>query len=144
VSLKDSIDYIYLAWQEPSTGRYYIVGQLAQKNKGYEFSYGYEVEKALQRGFKLLIPFADLHKVYRSDTLFPTFSSRLPDKKRRGIEKILAKYGLKEYDAFNLLKRSGARLPIDNLWFIDPVLSRPKTKSVRRPYSAQKTWGLKS
>ena len=29
---------------------------------------------------------------------------------------------MEEYDAYKLLKRSGARLPIDNLEFIDPIL----------------------
>lgn len=29
---------------------------------------------------------------------------------------------MKEYDSYQLLKRSGARLPIDNLQFIDPIL----------------------
>jgi HIRAN domain. len=36
---------------------------------------------------------------------------------------ILDKYGLTEYDDYMLLKRSGARLPIDSLEFIDPILS---------------------
>lgn len=45
----------------------------------------------------------------------------MPDRKRRGIEKILSKYDLQEYDEFKLLKRSGARLPIDTLEFIDPI-----------------------
>ena len=62
-------------------------------------------------------------KTQIDDILFPVFWSRLPDRKRRGIEKILEKYGLDEYDDYKLLKRSGARLPIDNLEFIDPILS---------------------
>lgn len=121
VSKKDAKDFIYLIWKEPNTRRNYIVGQLS-KNGHYEFAYGHEVEKAIKVGFELMISFDDINEVYKSDTLFPTFSSRLPDKKRRGIEKILLKYGLQEYDEYKLLKRSGARLPIDNLEFIDPIL----------------------
>ncbi len=120
MSRKDRRDYIYLIWKEPSTKRNYIVGQLS-KNRQYEFSYGHEVAEAIKKGFELLIPFDDINKVYKSDTLFPIFSSRLPDKKRRGIEKILSKYGLQRYDEYKLLKRSGARLPIDSLEFIDPT-----------------------
>jgi len=120
VSRKDNRDYIYLIWKEPNTRRNYIVGQLS-RNGQYEFSYGHEINKAIENGFKPLISFEDVDKLYKSDTLFPTFTSRLPDKKRRGIEKILSKYNLKEYDAYKLLKRSGARLPIDNLEFIDPM-----------------------
>ena len=121
MSRKDGRDYIYLIWKDPVSRRNYIVGQLS-KNSQYEFSYGYEIKDAIAKGFKLLIPFDNINRVYKSDTLFPTFSSRLPDSKRKGIEKILKKYGLKEFDEYKLLKRSGARLPIDNLEFIDPIL----------------------
>jgi len=121
VSRKDGKDYIYLIWKEPTSRRNYIVGQLS-KNSQYEFSYGHEIDEAIDKGFELLIPFEDVNKVYKSDTLFPTFSSRLPDSKRRGIERILDKYDLKEFDEYRLLKRSGARLPIDSLEFIDPIL----------------------
>lgn len=38
------------------------------------------------------------------------------------MKEILQKYGLNEYDEYMLLKRSGARLPIDSLEFIDPIL----------------------
>lgn len=119
MSKKDGRDYLYLIWKEPISSRNYIVGQLS-KNSQYEFFYEYEVDEAIEKGFKLLIPFDSIDKVYKSDTLFPIFSSRLPDPKRRGIEKILEKYGLEEFDEYKLLKRSGARLPIDNLEFIDP------------------------
>lgn len=125
MSKKNERDYIYLIWKEPKTRQNYIVGQLS-KNRRYEFSYGHDVEEATKKGFELLIPFDNINKVYKSDTLFPTFSSRLPDKKRRDIKKILSKYGLREYDEYKLLKRSGARLPIDNLLFIDPILEDDK------------------
>lgn len=121
VSKQGGRDYLYLIWKEPVSRRNYIIGQLS-KNSQYEFSYGYEVGEAIKKGFELLIPFNDIDKVYKSDTLFPTFSSRLPDRKRRGIEKILEKYGLEEFDEYRFLKRSGARLPIDSLEFIDPIL----------------------
>ena len=29
---------------------------------------------------------------------------------------------MEEYDSYELVKRSGAKLPIDNLQFIDPIL----------------------
>ena len=120
VSRKEGKDYLYLIWKEPITRRNYIVGQLS-RNGQYEFCYGYEVKNAIEKGFEPLISFEDIDKVYKSDILFPTFSSRLPDRKRRGIERILSKYGLKTFDEYKLLKRSGARLPIDTLEFIDPI-----------------------
>lgn len=121
MSVKDGRDYIYLIWKDIKTRRQYTVGQLS-KNGQFEFSYGFEVQKAIKQGFKLLISFEEINKVYKSDILFPAFSSRLPDMKRKGIEKILHKYDLDEYDSYKLLKRSGAKLPIDNLEFIDPIL----------------------
>lgn len=129
VSRKNNRDYIYLIWKDPSTRRNYTVGELS-KNGQYEFSYGHEIREAIEKGFEPLISFQDINKVYKSDTLFPTFTSRLPDRKRRGLEKILLKYGLEEYDTYKLLKRSGARLPIDNLEFIDPILEDGDVKRI--------------
>ena len=130
MSIKCGRDYIYLVWKDIKTRRQYIVGQLS-KNGQYEFNYGFEVEEAIKQGFKLLISFEEINKIYRSHILFPAFSSRLPDSKRKGIEKILSKYGLDEYDAYKLLKRSGAKLPIDNLEFIDPILDESE-ETIRR------------
>lgn len=121
MSRKNGRDYILLIWKEPKKRRNYIVGELSI-NGNYEFKYGYEINEAVKDGFELVIPFDDIDKVYKRDILFPAFTSRLPDRKRRGIEKILKKYGLEEYDEYRLLKRSGAKLPIDNLEFIDPIL----------------------
>lgn len=120
MSIKCGRDYIYLVWEDIKTRKQHIVGQLSKKGQ-FEFSYGFEVEEAIKNGFKLLISFEQIDKVYKSDILFPVFSSRLPDMKRKGIDRILRKYGLDEYDDYKLLKRSGAKLPIDNLEFIDPV-----------------------
>jgi len=111
-------NYLYLVWQDIDCGRNYIVGELI-KNGGYEFKYGVEVEDAQKKGFVPLVAFPDLSKTYYNNILFPTFSSRLPDKKRVDIVDILNKYGLTNYDEFELLKRGEARLPIDSFCFID-------------------------
>ncbi len=68
--------------------------------------------------------FRELDKVYTDTVLFPVFASCLPDRKRKDIDKILQKYGLKEFDEYELLKKSGARLPIDNLEFIVPHMAK--------------------
>lgn len=120
MSIKDGRDYLLLIWKEPKTRRRYMIGELS-KNGQFEFSYGYEVQEAIVAGFEMLIAFPEIKKVYKNDNLFPVFASRLPDPKRKGIEAILEKYGLTEYNAYDLLKKSGARLPIDNLEFIDPI-----------------------
>ena len=93
MSVKDGKDYLYLIWKSEQTRKQYIIGQLT-KNGQYEFQYSEEVQSAIADGFKPLLCFPDLNKVYKE-----------------------------EYDDYMLLKRSGARLPIDNLEFIDPILS---------------------
>lgn len=130
MSIKDGRDYLLLIWKEPKTRRNYIIGELS-KNGQFEFSYGYEVQKAIKDGFELLIAFPDIDKVYKNDQLFSVFASRLPDPKRKGIEAILEKYSLTEYNAYKLLKNSGARLPIDKLEFIDPIFNFESGKIVR-------------
>lgn len=121
MAIKNGKDYLYLIWKCTSNRRQYIVGQLT-KNGQYEFQYGGEIKDAIKVGFKPLVSFEKLGNVYKCEELFPVFSSRLPDKKRKDIKKILEKYKLEEYDSYELLKRSGAKLPIDNLQFIDPIL----------------------
>lgn len=128
-------DYIYLVWKDTVTRKQFIIAQLS-KNGQYEFSYGFEVKEAIKSGFKPLISFEDIHKTYTSDVLFSVFSSRLPDKKRKDMQEILQKYNLEEYDEYRLLKRSGAKLPIDNLEFIDPILDTDYIKVERFFYLA--------
>lgn len=121
MSIKNGKDYMYLIWKSEKSRRQYIVGELS-KNGEYEFKYGEEVNEAIKDGFTPFMPFADINKMYNSTELFPVFLSRLPDRKRKDIDKILIKYGMEEYNPYQLLKISGARLPIDNLQFIDPIL----------------------
>jgi len=120
MSEKYGKDYLYLIWKDPESRRNFTVGALT-KNGGYEFQYGFEIEKAMGEGFQLLTSFNDINRKYMSSILFPAFSSRLPDRKRRDIKMILSKYGLEQYDEYNLLKKSGARLPIDTIELIDPI-----------------------
>lgn len=122
MSVNGGKDYLFLVWKSGESGKQYIVGQLT-KNAQYEFKYHEEIKEAIEDGFTPLLCFPDLDKVYQDKRLFPVFSSRLPDKKRKNIQSILEKYGIKQYDEYMLLKRSGARLPIDDLQFIDPVLN---------------------
>lgn len=122
MSVENGKDYLYLIWKSGQSRKQYVVGQLT-KNGQFEFQYCKEVETAIEDGFTPLICFPDLNKVYKDEKLFSVFTSRLPDKKRKNILDILEKYGLKEFDEYALLKKSGARLPIDSLEFIDPILN---------------------
>lgn len=125
-------EYIYLVWQDDKNRDFYVVGQLS-KNGQYEFEYMGEIDKAIENGFQLLMPFPE-RKKYKSDILFPVFSSRLPDRKRENINEILNKYNMTEYDPYLLLKNSGAKLPIDNLQFIDPIIKIGEERIERKFY----------
>lgn len=126
MAIKENRDYLYLIWKSEKNRRQYIIGELS-KNTHYEFKYCSEVAEAQKEGFAPLLSFPELEEVYCSNVLFPVFESRLPDRKRKDMEKILEKYELKEYEPYQLLKRSGARLPIDSLYFIDPIIDTGKT-----------------
>ena len=103
--------YLYLIWKDPQTRRNFTIGKLCHSEK-YAFEYFGDFSKAENHGWSKFEVFPE-EKVYESDVLFPVFASRLPDRKRRDIGKILQKYGLNEYDEFELLRKSEARLPID-------------------------------
>jgi hypothetical protein len=120
MSNKDGRDYLFLIWKSEKTRKQYIVGVLS-RNGRYEFKYYDDIKEAQNEGFKPLVEFPDLNKLYTSESLFSTFASRLPDKRRRDIDKILNKYGLTEFNQYELLKKSGARLPIDSYEFINPI-----------------------
>lgn len=114
-------DYIYLIWKDYRTRKRFIVGELS-KNGKYEFRYKLkEIKDAIENGFEPLIAFPDINVVYENNDIFPAFSSRLPDKRRKDLKEILAKYNLEKYDPFELLKKSGGKLPTDSLEFIDPI-----------------------
>lgn len=114
-------DYTYLIWKDPVSRRQYQIGILS-KNGSYEFKYGFEIREAIEKGFKLLVAFDDIAMIYKNDIFFPAFASRIPDRRRKDIKSILNKYGLTNYDEYELLKKSGGKLPIDDLLFIDPII----------------------
>ena len=85
----------------------------------FYFKYIFDnVKEAQKDGFTLLVSFPDIHKTYYCPHLFAVFGARLPTKNRPEIDKILKEYGMSEYDEFELLKRSGAKLPRDSYEFV--------------------------
>lgn len=123
-------NYLYLIWKDPQTRLNFTIGKLYRGEK-YTFEYFREVGEAENRGWTKFEVFPE-EKAYESEVLFPVFASRLPDKKRRDIGKILEKYGLSEFDEFELLRKSEARLPIDTYSFIDPIF--PEEETVQRDF----------
>lgn len=111
-------DTVYLYWNNKENNQSYRIAELYKYGNKYYFKYILEnVKIALKEGFKLLVPFPNINATYESQNLFATFASRLPDKRRPEIKKILKTYDLEEYNEFELLKRSGAKLPTDNYEF---------------------------
>lgn len=90
------------------------------------FYFKYIVENlkdAQEHGFSLLISFPQINATYEYHWLFALFSTRLPDSSRPEIKKILATYGMTEYGEFELLKRSGEKLPTNNYEFVIQKIS---------------------
>lgn len=123
-------EFLYVVWRDPRSRRNYVIGKLARGNK-YTFNYCADYKNAQEVGWELLDAFPE-EKEYESDVLFAAFAGRLPDPKRRGIESILQKYGLSEFDGYELLKKSTGRLPFDTYEFIDPIL--PEDEDVQREF----------
>lgn len=112
-------DLVYLVWTTPKKCEKYKVAMLYKENEKYYFKYILEnVKEAQKNGFELLVAFPQINATYENPHLFAVFGARLPDKRRPEIDKILGEYGMNEYDEFELLKRSGAKLPTDNYEFV--------------------------
>ena len=112
-------DIVYLLWTNKENKNSYKVAELYKENGKFYFRYILEnVKEAEKDGFTLLIAFPTLNATYENPQLFAVFSSRLPDSSRPEIKEILATYNMKSYYEFELLKRSGAKLPTDNYEFV--------------------------
>ena len=122
--------YLLLIWKDPITRRNFAIGKLCH-GQTFTFEYCGDFDEAENFGWRKLNAFPE-EKTYTSENMFPVFSSRLPDRKRRDIEQILKKYSLNIYDEFELLRKSEGRLPIDTYSFIDPIF--PSTETVERNF----------
>ena len=111
-------DILYLVWTDSNDNKY-KVAELYKEGGKFYFKYILEnVKKAESNGFKLLVSFPNITATYENLELFPVFSTRLPDRRRPEIQKILDTYDMTEYDEFELLKRSTGKLPTDNYEFV--------------------------
>lgn len=112
-------DLVYLVWTDVNTGNKYKVAELYKQENTFYFKYILDnVKEAQKVGFKLLVAFPQINALYDNPKLFANFASRLPESTRPEIKEILETYGMTEYDDFELLKRSGAKLPTDNYEFV--------------------------
>ena len=112
-------DSVYLVWTNKENKKSYKVAKLYKENEKFYFKYILEnVKEAEKDGFTLLVAFQSVNATYENPQLFAVFSARLPEPTRPEIKEILETYGMTEYDEFELLKRSGAKLPTDNYEFV--------------------------
>ena len=117
----NKVECLQVIWKDLETRQRVAIGTLC-KGDNYVFAYNQAtLSKAKKLGFKGLVAFQDIEKEYVSSVLFPAFATRLPDRRRSDIQVILEKYGLSEYNAFELLKKTEGRLPIDTLEFIETI-----------------------
>ena len=106
------MDIMYLT-KTDRYGNKFLIGELAKNDDEYIFKYTPEAPDKPE-GFIKVPTFKDLDRVYKSDKLFLFFISRLYDRGRPDLEQILESYGLKEYDEWELLKATRARLMTDS------------------------------
>lgn len=113
-------DIIWMTWRN-SEGESFKVGELARRGEKYYFKYDIEgMKKAEEYGFAQLSNFPRIDVEYFREELFCSFSKRLPWHGKRDVSSVLKEYGLEEYDAFELLKKTGGKCPGDSFEFIAP------------------------
>jgi hypothetical protein len=106
------MDIMYLT-KTDSNGNKYLIGELAKAANEYTFRYTPEAADKPE-GFIKVPTFKDMSRVYKSESLFLFFVSRLFDRKRPDLPQLLENYGLSEYDEWELLKATRARLMTDS------------------------------
>lgn len=83
------------------------IGKLSFMQGYWNFSYSEEFK--MQNDIEPLAGFPDIYKTYKSETLWPFFSSRIPSLSRKRVKKLIDKENIQETDLLNLLRRFGQR-----------------------------------
>lgn len=86
-----------ITWKNPTLRQRYKIGELTYNKNKYKFKYFEDsLKEAKESGFKVLGEFIDFQKEYISENLFLTFSTRLPNKKRKDFKKFLEENKISE------------------------------------------------
>lgn len=112
---------VNLAWQDPDTRDWHVVGLLSENGKGYSFIY---TKGALAS--EKFIPFSGMdsfYETYVSDKLFPLFYNRLLSERRPEYPRFIKWLGLDEGNAspIDVLGRSGGTRSTDKLQMFNRV-----------------------
>jgi hypothetical protein len=111
-------DTVWMIWKNDQ-GEPFKVGELSKRSEKYYFKYDIEgVKKAEVFGFSPLPYLPRIDAEYFREELFRSFSERLPWHGKKDVNSILKEYNLEEYDAFELLKKSGGKTSTDKFEFI--------------------------
>ena len=106
------MDILYLI-KADRHGNKFLIGELAKNDNEYIFKYTPEASDKSE-GFIKVPTFKDFDRVYKSKDLFLFFANRLYDRARPDLPKILESYGLRDYDEWELLKATRAKLMTDS------------------------------
>ena len=105
------MDVLYLT-KTDKEGNKILIGELAKTENEYTFRY--TPERIGKPDVFIRVPtFRDIDKVYKSDNLFLFFANRLFDRARPDLPQLLKQYGLKDYNEWELLKATRAKLMTD-------------------------------
>jgi hypothetical protein len=109
---------IWMIWKNDQ-GEPFKVGELSRRTGKYYFKYDIDgVKKAEVHGFSPLPYLPRIDAEYFREELFRSFSERLHWHGKKDVNSVLKEYDLAEYDAFELLKKSGGKISTDNFEFI--------------------------
>jgi len=112
------VEVLYLKWKNYKTNKKYVIGALCKENQKYFFKLNSNgLKEARQAGFFQKLEFNDENKIYSSQELFTMFKVRIFEPEKYTDEQMkeyLNKYGLEEYDEFEILKKTKGILMTDN------------------------------
>jgi hypothetical protein len=118
--VQQTVQVLFVAWQEPQSRRYYPVARLVagvgDAHDLFEFSYIRGAEDAAKEGFQPFLAFPLMESVYRSRELFPFFTNRLMSPNRPDFATHIRRLGLDaDADPMLILARSGGTRATDSL-----------------------------
>lgn len=85
-----------------------VIGLLHCDHGVWEYKYTDEFKKHSEE-YNRIIGFSDLDKVYRNESLWPFFQTRIPGLKQPAVQEILEKEKINETNEVELLKRFGKK-----------------------------------
>ncbi|PLN04540.1 restriction endonuclease, partial [Klebsiella pneumoniae] len=106
---------VYVAWQEPDTRNWHVVGNLQERNSGYVFKYTKGALKSSK--FTFFSGMNDVRETYVSEELFPLFKNRLLSPRRPEYPRFIKWLGFEDdsVNAIDILARSGGLRSTDQL-----------------------------